>query len=330
MHPDIFNNDIFSLTTLTGNVNKQPVVPGRIGQLGLFQESGMSTVTANIECKEGKLQLVKNEVRGAPGQGLERQERKMIPFSAMHLPQDEMVMADEVQGVRAFGTEDELQPVQAVINDKQERMVANLESTAEFHRVGAIQGKVMDSNGTTVITDTYARFGITKPTESVDFAAADFDIRNFGRKVKKQSKKALGNVMVPRFRALCGEEFFNQLISAESSKRAWDLHNEGGFLRDGGEEAFYFGGILWEEYDGEIGDEPLVDADKAHLVPEGVNGLFITRFAPAPLMSAVNTVGLPYYSHTEPEGERGVKLFVQSNPLHLCTVPGSVIELSVS
>jgi len=330
MQANVFDSDIFTLTSLTAAVNKQDPVPGRIGQLGLFQEAGVTTTTVSIESKEGKLSLVKNTDRGAPGQVAERVDRKMISFSTMHLPQVDTVMADEVQNVRAFGTESQLQPIQTLVNDKQAIMRANLDATTEYHRVGAIQGKVMDSDGETVINDLYTQFGVTKQTKTIDFSATDFDARNLGRELKRDSKRQLGNVMVPRHRVLCGSEFFNDLISAESTKAAWERYNDGEALRNDPMGGFMFGGVIWEEYADEINGDPLIDADKAHFVPEGVNGLFITRFAPANLMTTVNTMGLPYYSHVEPIGERGVELYVQSNPIHLCTVPGAIIELTSS
>lgn len=40
---DIFNDDAFSLTSLTATINQMDYKPGRLGQLGLFQESGINT-----------------------------------------------------------------------------------------------------------------------------------------------------------------------------------------------------------------------------------------------------------------------------------------------
>jgi hypothetical protein len=37
---DIFGNSAFSLTSLTDAINKVPFIPGRLGQLGIFDESG--------------------------------------------------------------------------------------------------------------------------------------------------------------------------------------------------------------------------------------------------------------------------------------------------
>ena len=51
---DIFSSSAFSMVALTDTINKMPYVPGRIGQLGLFREQGVSTTSVMIEEREGK------------------------------------------------------------------------------------------------------------------------------------------------------------------------------------------------------------------------------------------------------------------------------------
>lgn len=63
---DIFGNSAFSLTSLTDAINKVPFVPGRLGQLGIFDESGVSTTSVIIEEREGSLTLIETSQRGAP------------------------------------------------------------------------------------------------------------------------------------------------------------------------------------------------------------------------------------------------------------------------
>ena len=48
-------------------------------------------------------------------------------------------------------------------------LLSDLELTEEHHRLGAINGVLLDADGTTVIEDFYDRFGIAKPG-AVDFA----------------------------------------------------------------------------------------------------------------------------------------------------------------
>ena len=63
---DIFSGSAFSMVALTDAINKMPYVPGRIGQLGLFREQGVSTTSVMIEEREGSLNLVETTARGAP------------------------------------------------------------------------------------------------------------------------------------------------------------------------------------------------------------------------------------------------------------------------
>jgi hypothetical protein len=63
---DIFSGSAFSMVALTDAINKMPFVPGRIGQLGLFREQGVSTTAVMIEEREGALTLVETTSRGAP------------------------------------------------------------------------------------------------------------------------------------------------------------------------------------------------------------------------------------------------------------------------
>ena len=71
-----------------------------------------------------------------------------------------------------------------------------------------------------------------------------------------------------------------------------------------------------------------VPDDRAYCAPLDVPQMFITRFAPADHVDAVNTIGLPFYSSIEMlDHGKGVSLHSQSNPITLCTRPGAVVEL---
>ena len=45
----LFQDEAFSLSSLTAAINDQPHVPGRVGALGLFEEDGITTTTIQIE-----------------------------------------------------------------------------------------------------------------------------------------------------------------------------------------------------------------------------------------------------------------------------------------
>ena len=101
-------------------------------------------------------------------------------------------------------------------------------------------------------------------------------------------------------------------------------------LRNDPRDSIEFGGIVWERYTGKVGTIAFIDPDTAYVVPEGVPDMFITRFAPADHVDAVNTLGLPYYTSQEIlRHGKGVELLSQSNPLSLNTRPAAVIRLKL-
>ena len=102
---DIFNDDAFSLTSLTATLNDQPYKPGRIGELGLFKESGINTTTAMVESRNGELILLPTSERGAPAPQAKWRKRQVRSFVIPHIPYDSTIVADEVRNVRAFGSE---------------------------------------------------------------------------------------------------------------------------------------------------------------------------------------------------------------------------------
>lgn len=329
--PNIFDNDLFTLTSMTAAINNMPASPNRVRNLGIFEEKGIATTTAWIERTSGKLQLVANKERGTPGQNLERTNRDAIPFKCMHLPQNEFIMADEVQNVRDFGSETNLKTIESVRNEKLTRMQTNLDVTEEFHRVGALMGKVYDADGTTVIENLYERFKLTKTTKAfgltTDGKGAN-DFRNKSREIKRLVKKKLGdNVIVRGWVGLCGIGFYDKFVAHEEMKRAWERYNESSMFRTDQSKPFAFADVAWEEYDGAIGDKYLIPEERAILIPL-VSGLCVTRYAPAPWFDTVNTVGLPYYSRPGKQSDESLELKAQSNPMHICTVPDAIFELT--
>ena len=62
---DIFNNDAFSLVTMTQEVEKLPKVPSFLGNLGIFDEGeGVDTESVSIEMRGMTLELIPTSARG--------------------------------------------------------------------------------------------------------------------------------------------------------------------------------------------------------------------------------------------------------------------------
>lgn len=329
MHLDIFNDDAFSVSSLTAAINEQPHQPGRIGSLGLFQEEGVSTTAVTIEYNQGGLSLVPVGERGKPVSPQERDARNLRSFVVPHLKKDDTLLADAVQNLRAFGSETEVETVQNVVNQRLARMNRDLDATIEFHRVGAIKGLILDADGSSVIYDLYDEFGITQETVSLGLGTGTTNVRNKILEAVRKSEDKLGAAAVSGYRIFFGRTLFDQFTGHGKVEQAWERWNEGEMLRIDPRGGFLFGGAFCEEYRGKVGSQAFIGDTEAYLVPEGVADLFITRFAPADYMETANTLGLPKYAKQEPlRMNRGIEFEAQSNPLNLCTRPGAIIKLT--
>lgn len=327
---DIFNNDAFSVASLTKAINEQPHVPGRIGALGLFSEEGIVSTSIQVEKVGEALSLVPAGERGSPAVAVGGDKRQLVSFSAIHLPQRSTILADAVQNVRAFGSETELETVQSVVNQRLAKQRRRLDATIEFQRMGAIKGLIVDADGSTELVNLFTQFGVTQQVQDMDLGGAT-DPRVNAMAAKRKVEDALGNGMYTSLRAFCSAGFFDALISDADIKEAYNRWMDGEFLRNDPRGGFYFGGIYWEEYRGKVGGVDFVADGQAFLVPEGVPDLFVTSFAPADYMETVNTIGLPYYAKQEElRMGKGVDLESQSNPISICTRPRAVVKLTAT
>jgi hypothetical protein len=326
----IFEDDAFSVSSLTAAINEQEYLPGRISSLGLFREEGISTLTVQIEKDGDTLALVPSGERGTSGLVVGGTKRTLIPFNTVHLPERFTIKADEIQGIRAFGTRSELQAVQDVVNKRLAKARRQLDATHEFQRMGALNGQVLDADGKTVLLDIYKSFGVNRQKLQMGLNSPDTELRVKCGEALDMQEEALGSVTSSGSRAMCGKNFWNKLIVHKSVKETYLNTMQAASLRGDARESFEFGGIVWERYRGKVAGVAFVHDDKALLIPEGVPDLYISSFAPADYMETVNTQGIPYYSKIEPlPFNKGVAGEAQSNPLHLCTRPRAQILLEM-
>ena len=326
----IFEDDAFSVSSLTAAINDQEYLPGRISSLGLFREEGISTLTVQIEKDGDTLALVPAGERGTSGLVVGGTKRQMIPFNTVHLPERFTIKADEIQGIRAFGSRTELQSVQDVVNKRLAKARRQLDATHEFQRMGALNGQILDADGKTSLLDIYKTFGVVRKKLPMGLGNPDTELRVRAGEALDMQEEALGSITSTGSRAFCGKNFWNKLIVHKSVKETYLNTMQAASLRGDARESFEFGGIVWERYRGKVAGVSFVHDDKALLIPEGVPDLYISAFAPADYMETVNTQGIPYYSKIEPlPFNKGVAGEAQSNPLHLCTRPLAQILLEL-
>jgi hypothetical protein len=328
-----FNLTPFELSTLTGAVNRVPFQPGMITARGSFAPRPQATDTALFDYRDGQLRVVDPVAASAPGVRLSRDaEDRQVAFAVPTYKIEDTLLFASIQGRRAFGI-DGPEVVEAKRDERLGIARQTIETTRELCRVAAMtRGQVLRQNGS-VITDFYAAFGVSAP------AVVTFDPGSTGAQIRKAAAgyirtlvKTLG-VAPPRVIALCGPEYFDRLVGAKEVRETYLNQQAANELREGQAwSSLNYGGILWIEYQGWLPNgDPVIPADKAYVVPEGLPGHLVEVQAPAPYGETINTLAIPVYAKAEPRKfNDGVEIQVIARFLPVNTRPEAIVPLSLT
>lgn len=322
--------DSFNVGTLTDSVNKMPGAETKIGDSGLFVEDSVSTTNVVVEEYQGRLSLVKAKSRNDDPEPMKRDVRKIHTLQSVHLPQEDVVLPHELQDVRGFGEVTNEQAQAKVINDKLQRLKGRLTITREWHRMGALRGQVLDSDGS-VILDLFTEWGVAKATKALGLNVGTTDVRAALMDPKRKAEAKLGGVAVSGWWAYCSASFMDSLTGhakvredflnwqASSDRNASDVRKE-----------FVYGGIKFIEYNLTVGSNAFIPDDKAILFPVS-RGIYRQVNTPANYNETVNTMGLPFYAKMEERRMgKGWDLEAQSNPVTFAEYPEAITELSIA
>ena len=332
-----FNDPQFSVIALTAALNNQPFVPGQIGGLGIFEEDGVNVTTVEIEEENGVLDLIEPTPRGAPGNTLGDTERNKIPFNMDHFEINDAVYADEVQGVRALGSDDALETIQSRIDSKQERHGRAMDNTLEHYRVGAIKGLIVSKSGR-VLHNLYDRFGIAVPA-AVNLGIGAGDVANLGALLDGVTHSVEDDLDAnyDHLHVMTGRAFHTAMWTQKVVRETFLNTSSAEVLRRGVPRKFEFGDMVFERYRtgrkavAANNDAAYIADDEARLFPVGVPEMYLTRFGPADYEETVNTIGLPRYARQYAMANgKGRHLDAQMNVINLCTRPAALRRLTLN
>lgn len=331
---DIFNSSAFSTVELTDAINVVPNSFGRLQQLNVFPGQGVRVRTIAVERKNGVLNLIPTAQVGGPAAKGAVGKRDLRDFRTFHIPYEETVLAEEVQGVRAFGSESQLRGVQDLVNEK--LMVAREKHaiTLEHLRWGALKGIILDADGSTLL-NLFTEFGISQETQNFALTTATTDVAAKVRALKRYMELNAAGQVMGGVHVMCSSGFFESFIQhPEVEKFYLAFNNAGRTLDQDYRGGFPFQGVVFEEHNGSATDidgnvRNFVTANEAIAFPVNAPGLMKTYFAPADFMETVNTPGLEVYAKQERmKFDRGVEIHTQSNPLPLCLRPQLLVKLT--
>lgn len=335
---DIFHADAFTTLEMTAAVERNPYMPNGIGRLGLFDPMPIRTEALAVEERAGVLTLIQTSDRGAPPAQRTTELRDIRYFRVPRIAQGDTIKASEIANIREFGQESELMQVMKEVArrlDGPTGIRKNLEYTRENMRLGALQGILLDADGS-VIYNFFTQFGITQATEVA------FDLSNTTEGLFRAKCNALVRSMkragqgafvegVSETWAMCGDAFWDDLIKNIDVVKTYQNWEAASFLRQGTafKQQFEFGDINWFNYRGSDDATTVgVATDKVKFFPRQAPGIFQQALAPGESIQWVNQPGKDEYVVVIPDRDRDTFVTVEdySYPLFICTRPDVLLR----
>lgn len=331
-----FENPAFSMAALSQALNIIPNRYNRLGDLGLFVDKPQRFRQITVEENHGVLNLLPILPPGSPGSVGIRSKRTLRSFSIPHIPHDDVILPEEVQGIRSFGSETEMETIAGVMATHLDTMRNKHAITWEYLRFGALRGEILSSDGS-VLYNLYDEFGISRPDPVVfKFSDPKCDVKRCCLNVLRTLEDNLHGEVCTGVYCFVGSDFFDALTSHPTVKEAYFRWQDSLALRSDMRSGFNFGGVTFEEHrgrawtaDGKV--NRFVQSTEGHVFPLGTLTTFATYYAPADFNETANTMALPLYAKQAPRlFDRGTDLHTQSNPLPLCHRPGLLIKLTMA
>ena len=330
-----FNNPAFEMAELTKAINLLPNNYGRLREMKIMPVKGVRSRTVIVEMKNGILTLLPTKPVGSPGTVHKMAKRNVRSFVVPHIPHDADILPEEYDGLRSFGSEDDMVALSQLMNDKLQSMRVNHGITLEHLRMGALKGEILDSDGSTIY-NLYDEFNITPFEVDFELSDVDTDVKQKCIDLLRHMEDNLLGEAMRGVHVLVSQEFFDALVDHPKVREAYERWRDGELLRTDMREGFNFAGVTFEEYRGRSLDiegntRRFIAASEGHAFPMGTLNTFETLVAPADFIETTNTIGqLLYAKQEERKFGRGIDIHTQSNPLPICYRPAVLVKVLTS
>ena len=298
---------------LIGAVNRQPYLAHELEQWLPWNVEGVTTRDVFIDVSyDGSLSILEESDPRAPKRDyVDKEDWGGFSLRIPYYVQYDSVIAEAVQGRRAFGSATEAMTYLTELTKVIDRMKARNALTREFLRAGALQGKLYKKDGT-ISQDLHQKAGTSPTTKAIALGTTSTDLIQELTDAKQQIEEKLGAYagLASGYMLIAGSAIHPKLARHASVKEAFRLWsatgavgNLGSALRDDLRAGFPITTDinLVSNWKGKIGNTFFLDPNKALLCPI-IPGLYQTRYAPGTGKDVVNTVGIPEYALIEPLG----------------------------
>lgn len=336
---DVFRQDAFSAQNLTAGIDRAGYTPMMLGQIpNLFVPPPLGQPRSKaifVEERDNEPVLIQTSVRGSePTTGrTDEKTRKVTPFLIPRLTRKRRIEASEVAGIRSFGQLTVMQSLQDMVARKQQLIQADLATTWENMRLGAVQGIVKDADGATIYNYATA-FGQSIPAEVTWTLSSTVDDGSISTQCNVTRRGIL--------RAVKGQGGMNVAVHGIASDTWWDAFRGSAEVRKTfqaqealrnqqgtGWKSFDYGDITFWNYRGTDDNSTVAVPDKkVKFFPAGA-GIFQEVFAPADeKFQFIDTPGQAAYSWIVTDMQRDMWADVEmySYPLFMCTQPSALAQ----
>lgn len=330
-----FASDAFGMIELSSLVNEMDYVPQTLGTMGIFNGSPKRTTKVFIDRQSRTLTLIGNSARNAPPEEDSRRDRSSVTLETTRLARSKKLFATEMQDVRAHGSEVDLENAAVRMAEILSDLRAQQELTHEHHRLGAVQGKLLDADGVTVIYDYFTEFGKTEKA-AVDFALSTqtTDVIGKVKEVERRMKREAKGAYTPQTRiiGLAGDSFFDSFVSHTNIEKFY-LNSLNGVRQMENQRAFTGFDVPGTDltlvnYRGTDDNSTVAVGDTScAFFPVGARGVFDFAMGPDENFDGVNSPGQLMYAErvfereNNPGASRWVDIQTRSFPLFICSRP---------
>lgn len=335
---DIFNDDAFTLASMSAAIDKVEYVPDTILSSGVFTPNPIRTEAVAVEKRDGTIRVVPFSNRGQERPTVDKTSlRKLVNITTPRISQTQTIRASELNFLREFGTEDQIIEVQKEIARRQfgpNGMVADIEFSLERMALGALNGKILDENGD-VLYDFYSLLDETETADiTLDLSAGNGALRKeITQKILRPMRSMAQGAKFQYMMALCGKTAFDELNDNPEYYQSYITQQNGQAARDSYfEKPVNFAGVVWMEYQGTDDGSYKVADNEVKFVPWGNNNIYEHVMSPAESFADIGSLGQRLYSRVVPDLKRQefVELDVETYSLMLNKRPDLKIKATVS
>jgi len=338
---DIFRTDDFRATTMTDMIGDVDYVPTELMDRGWFIRKPIRTETVTFIKKDKTLELVPTSERGTPENLPSRQVRGALQIETPRLAMRDRITAREVANLLSpvLPFQIRLDNANDLVTERQGDLIDRINLTKEAHMFGALQGKVLDADGVSIVADYFDLFDIPEPAE-IGLNIAATPVGQLRAKLEALITRPMRRALKGRWttgtrvHAFVGDDFWNALINHDEVRQTYLNTAAAAQLRDPTAwGTFTFAGITFENWYGEDYEELEIAPTKARFFPVGARDTFFEFLAPGEDWEEVGALGRELYSVVSPDNRinmnEWVDVYVRSYPLYAMKAPQALMKARV-